>query len=212
MIHLVNSKNRHQYTSELDQHFRMRHDIYVDERHWENLRSPDRYERDQFDNDDASYLLAINDGHVVGGSRFVPTDKPHLLSEIFPHTANVRGVPQASDIAEWTRFFAAAPLRETWRNGGTVAQIVCGTVEYLLDEGYSAFTFLIECWFLGRITDMGWRLMPLGLPEMIEGSWWIAAKVPIDADALASTRRFCGISGSVLANNSSRDSSWRRSV
>lgn len=212
MIHVINAKNKDQYRRELHDHFRLRHDVYVDERGWENLRSSDRLERDQFDNDDASYLLAIDNGRVLGGSRFVPTDKPHLLSEVFPHTASVRGVPQAPDIAEWTRFFAKADVRETWKNGGTVAQILCGTIEHLLDEDYSAFTFLFECWFLGRINDMGWGVMPLGLPERIENGWWMAAKVPIDQEVLAATREFCGVSGPVLTNGTADQATSRRHI
>jgi len=199
VIHLVNSENKHLYKNEMRDQFRVRHEIYVEERKWEALRAPDRLERDQFDTDDAAYILALDNGRVVGGSRFSPTDKPHLLGEIFPHLADVRGVPRGPDIAEWTRFYAVRDRRATWQGGGTVGQILCGGIEYLLSEGFSAFTFIFEAWFLGRIHDMGWKLSPLGLPAVIENGWWLAAQVPIDQQTLQSTRKFCGVSGSVLA-------------
>ena len=181
----------------LAQH-RLRHEIYVDERGWEALRSPDRLERDQFDNNEAAYVLAIDKGRVLGGSRFSPTTSPHLLSEIFPHMADVKGVPRAPDIAEWTRFYASRSERASWQNGGTIGQILCGGIEYLLSNGFTAFTFLFEAWFLGRIHDMGWRVRPLGLPSVIENGWWLAAQVDVDEEALHRTRRFCGVAGPVL--------------
>lgn len=198
MIHLVTAENKHLYQKELFEQFRVRHDIYVDERKWEALRSPDRLERDQFDNDDAAYLLAVENERVVGGSRFSPTDKPHLLSEVFPHMAEVRGVPRAPDVVEWTRLYAIKEKRASWQDGGTIGQLLCSGIEYCLTAGYSAFTFIFEAWFLGRIHDTGWKVIPLGLPAVIENGWWLAAQVPVDNEVLQSTRRYCGVQGSVL--------------
>jgi len=67
MIHVITSANRHLYEPELLAHFRLRHEIYVVERKWKELQRPDRSERDQFDNQDATYVLAIDKGEVVGG-------------------------------------------------------------------------------------------------------------------------------------------------
>jgi hypothetical protein len=44
---------------------------------------------------------------------------------------------------------------------------------------------------------MGWNLIPLGLPELINGEWSIAVRMPIDDNTLASTRVFHGIAGRV---------------
>ena len=44
---------------------------------------------------------------------------------------------------------------------------------------------------------MGWTSIPLGLPELINGEWSVAVKVPIDENTLASTRAFHGITGGV---------------
>jgi N-acyl-L-homoserine lactone synthetase len=71
------------------------------------LAKPDRLERDQFDNDDAIYLLAIDGRTVVGGSQLVPSTKPHLLSEVLPHfhemgwTLRPLGLPELIE-GEWS--------------------------------------------------------------------------------------------------------------
>lgn len=198
MIHLVTAENKHLYKKEMHDQFRIRHEIYVEERGWEALRSMDRLERDPFDTDDAAYLLAIENDRVIGGSRFTPTTKPHLLSEVFPHLADVRGIPRAPDIVEWTRMYAIKEKRASWQNNGAVGQIMSGAIEYCLTEGISAFTFIFEVWHLARMHESGWKVSPLGLPTIIENSWWLAALVKIDDEVLQGTRRFCGVPGPVL--------------
>ncbi len=87
MIHIVSAANAAAYDWALEQDFRLRHEIYVGERKWMDLAKPDGRERDQFDTPDAIYLFAIEGGKVLGGSRLVPSLKPHLLSEVFPTLA-----------------------------------------------------------------------------------------------------------------------------
>jgi acyl-homoserine lactone synthase len=93
MIHVISAVNRHRYEDVLDQHFRMRHEIFVEERKWEALRKPDGREIDAYDNEDAIYLLALENRRVLGGCRLHPTTKPTMMSEVFPHLAAERGCP-----------------------------------------------------------------------------------------------------------------------
>lgn len=90
----------------LDQMFRQRHEIYIKERGWTGLPSGEApLERDEFDTPDAIYLLALDDReNALGGSRLLPTTKPHLFGEKFLHLARTRGVPKGDDIYELTRF------------------------------------------------------------------------------------------------------------
>lgn len=108
MIHIVTSENRGDYASEIEQHFRIRHNIYVGERKWMALARPDGHECDQFDNDDAIYVLVIDGGTVIGGSRLMPSLKPHLFSEVFPRLA-LNGVPKSPDIFESTKRYLPLP-------------------------------------------------------------------------------------------------------
>jgi acyl-homoserine lactone synthase len=198
MIHVVTSANRGLYRDELQEHFRIRHDIYVGERGWTALERADGLERDQFDTDDAVYILGIDGGRVVGGSRLVPTVKPHLLADIFPHLAAQRGVPRDPAIFEWTRIFVIKERREGRNSGRTAGSIMCGLLEHCLDQGVSGLTAIIETWWLPRFHDMGWTLHPLGLPDLIDGSWTVAVMMPIDEATLDSTRAFHSITAPVL--------------
>jgi len=49
MIHVISAVNRHLYEDVLEQHFRIRHEIFVEERKWEALRKPDGREIDTYE-------------------------------------------------------------------------------------------------------------------------------------------------------------------
>jgi acyl-homoserine lactone synthase len=199
MIHVITSANRHLYRQEILAHYRLRHEVYVVERKWENLARPDGLECDQFDGEGVTYILAIEGDRIVGGSRLIPTTQPHLLSEVFPHLAAVRGLPRAPDIYEWTRMFVIKERREGRNMGRTAGTVMCGLLEHCLDLGVTHLTALVEMWWLPRFHDMGWKLTPLGLPELISGEWSVAVKMAIDERTLESTRAFHDINGSVLS-------------
>jgi acyl-homoserine lactone synthase len=207
MIHIVTSANQSLYDNELLAHYRARHEIYVVERKWENLANPDGLERDQFDNDKAIYVLAIEGERVVGGSRLIPTMEPHLLSEVFPHLVSVRGLIRAHEIHEWTRMFVIKERREGRNMGRTAGMVICGLLEHCLDIGLTGLTALVEMWWLPRFHDMGWKLSPLGLPELISGEWSVAVKMEIDRRTLDSTRKYHQIGSSPLVVN--RDATAR---
>jgi acyl-homoserine lactone synthase len=198
MIHIVDSSNRHAYAELLHSHYKLRHEIYVKERGWTELARVDGLERDQFDTDRATYVLALDEGTVIGGSRLVSSMEPHLLSEVFPYLASVRGLPRAPDVLEWTRMFVAKERREGRNMGQTAGKIICGVLEHCLANGITGLTAIIEMWWLPRFHDMGWTVRPLGLPELISGEWSVAVLFPIDGQVLAATRAAHHIGASVL--------------
>src|SRR5690242_3396659 len=93
-IHVIARENQHIYKYQLEEYFRLRHEVFVEERGWRDLHRPDGREIDVYDNGDAVYLLAIDQDRVVGGQRLYPTVLPHMLSEVFGHMAH-RGIPRA---------------------------------------------------------------------------------------------------------------------
>lgn len=201
MIYAITAANRHLFARELDDYFRIRHEIFVGDRGWTNLARPDGRERDQFDTDDAIYIVGIDNGRIYGGSRLVPTVRPHLLSEVFPHLAAVRSVPRDSGIYEWTRVFVTKDRREGGNAGRTAGTVICGLLEYCLAEGVHGLSGVIDAWWLPRFHDMGWTVRPLGLPELVGRDWVVAVVMPIDAGTLERTRAFHGIEGPVLARD-----------
>lgn len=187
-IHVVDESNRGYYSRELDEHHRLRHDIYIGERGWRALRSVDGREYDQFDLPDAVYLLAISDdGAVAGGTRLLQSTGPTLLSEVFPYLADVRPFERGPDVMEWTRFFVAPRFRETGRLCRAGGLISAAIIEYCLQNGIRKLNAVGETFWMPRISALGWRPRPLGLPREHEGMSLCAWTIDITEFALQTT-------------------------
>jgi acyl-homoserine lactone synthase len=180
MIHAISALNRHLYEDVIEQHFRVRHEIFVDERKWEALRRPDHRDIDGYDNEDAIYLLALEDRRVLGGYRLYPTTKPSMMSEVFPHLAAVRGCPADPLIWEWSRFFVVRDRRD----GALNLQLMAAAQEFCLDQGIERLCLVMETWWLPRFHDMGFTVTPLGLPALVDGAWTMAITIDVSQDAL----------------------------
>ena len=89
MIHLVTPENDFHYRDEMEQAYRLRHQVFVEEMGWHNLAKPEGREIDQFDNKHAVHMLDIEHGEVLGYQRLLPTTRPHLLSDIMPELCEV---------------------------------------------------------------------------------------------------------------------------
>src|SRR3954454_14642697 len=80
MIYLIDHSNRAAYKSQIEEMYRIRHDIYVGRRVCTALARPDGRDVDQFDTEDAVYLLGLDSfGQVCSGLRLNPTTAPHLI-------------------------------------------------------------------------------------------------------------------------------------
>jgi acyl-homoserine lactone synthase len=180
MIHVISAANRHLYEDVLEQHFRLRHEIFVEERKWEALRKPDGREIDAYDNDDAIYLLSLENRRVLGGYRMYPTTKPTMMSEVFPHLAAVRGCPANPLVWEWSRFFVSRERRD----GALNLELMAAAQEFCLDQGIERLCLVMETWWLPRFHDIGFVVTPLGLPELIEDSWTMAATIEVRQESL----------------------------
>ena len=103
-VHVIRHDNKHLYQDILEDHFRLRHQIYVLERKWAALDRPDKREIDQFDTDATVYLLGLERGSIIAGMRLVPTTSPTLLSELFPKLT-LDGPVRRPDVYELPRIF-----------------------------------------------------------------------------------------------------------
>ena len=189
MIHAISAANRHLYEDVIEQHFCLRHEIFVEERKWETLRKPDGREIDSYDNEDTVYLLALEDRRVVGGHRLYPTTKPSMMSEVFPHLASVRGCPADPLVWEWSRYFVVRDRRDGVLN----LQLMAAVQEFCLDQGIAQVSAIMETWWLPRFHEAGFVVTPLGLPALIEDSWTMAATIEVRQESLNIVRERIGM-------------------
>ena len=63
------------------------------------------------------------------------------------------------------------------------AVIQAAAMEYGLSVGLSAFTIVLESWWLPRLLDQGWVARPLGLPIDIDQMSTVAVMVDVNEQA-----------------------------
>ena len=181
-VHVISRDNRHLYSDILEDYFRLRYKIYVVERKWTALDRPDKREIDQFDTDETVYLLGLEGRSIVAGMRLVPTTMPTLLSDLFPKLA-LDGPVRRPDVYELSRIFVIPSRRGEHAGPRVEAVIRAATMEYGLSIGLSAFTIVMESWWLPRLLDQGWNARPLGLPIDIDSMSTVAVMVEINEQA-----------------------------
>jgi acyl-homoserine lactone synthase len=185
MIQVVTSRNALLYQDALHDMFHLRHRIFVERMGWEALRKPDRLERDQFDTEDAIYLLLMDDdGRVIGSHRMLPTTKPHLFSDVFPQLCAVKGVQRGEKILELTRTCVDEEALDRATMELARKRIMVGLFEFCLRAGYEQITLLTPTDLLFRYLLIGLDIKPLGMPVEMDGIKQIAMIVKVDQQAL----------------------------
>ncbi len=196
-VHVIRRENRHLYVDILESYFRIRHQIYVVERKWTELDRADKREMDQFDTDETIYLLGLEGRVIVAGMRLVPTSAPTLLSELFPRLA-LNGPVRRLDVYELSRIFVVPNRRGEHAGPRAEAVIQAAAMEFGLSIGLSAFTIVLESWWLPRLLDQGWLVRPLGLPIEINSLSTVAVIVDVDERAWTEICSRRSVPGSML--------------
>jgi len=164
--------------------FEARKRVFVDLLGWDVPVIGGRYEIDQYDDDEAVYLIVgCEQGRHAGSARLLKTVRPHILDTLFPALC-AGPPPRGPDILEITRFCLG---RE--QNGRERLQtrniLVSALVGYALENGVSAFTGVAEMSWLQQILAFGWRCNPLGLPRHLDGRMLGALRIDISAETPA---------------------------
>jgi acyl-homoserine lactone synthase len=193
MIRIIDQTNRERYAKSLDQLFRMRHEIFVQERGWKDF---DRgtIESDQYDNEHAVYAACVDrQDDVIGCFRLYPTTLPHMLSETF--ASMVDGpIIQRPDVWEVTRYSIAKDRRDS----RTFQELFLGLVEYCMSQGIVGTTALMRTLRLPVLQSIGMIVRPLGLPADVGGESNLAVLIETSEQSLMRIRKNAGVVGSVL--------------
>lgn len=164
--------------------FEARKRVFVDLLKWDVPVLEGRYEVDQFDDEDATYLIVPReDGSHAGSARLLGTDRPHILDTLFPELC-AAPPPRGPNVLEITRFCLG-------REHGSQSRLevrnllVSGLVRYGLETGVETYTGVAEMGWLQQILAFGWRCRPLGLPRLVDGKLLGALRIDISAETPA---------------------------
>lgn len=152
------------------QMWRARYDIFIEMRGW-NLPHRDKQERDNYDTEDAHYLVSFtDDGRIKGSARLIPTTYNHLLSDVFSHLVSPHhSIPQGSAVVEMTRYFVHPENAQQYSLTAAAGEILCAMLEYAQDEGITTIVAVTDMWCLDQVLEMNWTVRPLGLPQPYGG-------------------------------------------
>ncbi len=201
MIYVVDRTNRAGFSAQIEDMFRIRHEIYVERRGWAALAKPDRRDIDQFDTDDTVYLLGIDDeGKVTAGLRLNPTKGPHLIKDVFPHAVTKRPIPVDDRIYEFTRWFVVKERVSPSENRRLAGELLAAMFEYGLANNLSHFTLLCDSFFLRTMRELHWTVDTMGAPTPYDEGTCIAVIFPASAANLMATRAARSITEPVLAH------------
>jgi len=157
--------------------------VFVDTLRWD-LQHDGEIERDEFDDEYATYLILRDKGGEdhLSSIRLLDTDRPHILGDIFPFLCEGE-VPRGPDIREITRFCASPRYRAAERLSAR-NMMARALIELGHKTGISAYTAVCDIGFLQQVLAAGWRCQPLGLPQPYQGGLIGAFMIFVDADSL----------------------------
>ncbi len=192
MIKVISGVDAHHHPDLFRQVHALRHKVFVDEMHWEELRSPDGLEIGRYDDHHTVHHLALRGDQVVGYQRMLPTTRPHLLSQELRHLC-AEGAPSGPAVWEVTRYCVAPAHREGRRAVGTVgSELLAATVEWAIASDVSSLLYAFEASWIGRAVQLGFRVRSLGFPAQIENQTVVAAELihgPLTLETIRQYRR-----------------------
>lgn len=184
MIQLIETSPRPLEHAVLRRMFEARKQVFVDLLGWDVPVIDERYELDQFDHEEACYLvLADEDGHHLASARLLPTTRPHLLGNLFAELSDMPP-PSGPHVFEITRFCLDRSLGAVRRRRVRDA-LVCAIARHARETGITRYTAIAGVGWFQQILAFGWRCRPLGLPSQVGDEMLVALEIAIEADTLA---------------------------
>ena len=173
MIHILEGARFAQFTPLLESMFIDRKRLFVDFFGWDIAVVDGRFEIDQFDTIDTVYIVSSDGaGHHEASIRLIPSNRPHMLAELFPYLCP-GGVPIDARTWESTRLCLpqrhGAIRRRELRN-----LLISRMVDFALDRGIERLTGVLPEAFRAKVLSLGWLAEPLG-PAMRMDSGLVGA-------------------------------------
>lgn len=189
---------------------RLRAKVFADRLNWQ-VDSRDGLERDSFDDEDPTYILAVEDDRqVVGCVRLLLPMRSSMLVEVFPELLDESLRPHERMI-ESSRFCVDKDLLlqsaktgngcavsrgaggDTGSAGRSVMQLrtrmlLAGILEWGLMHGYDELVTATDLRFERLLKIAGWPLRRLGQPRMINETRSIAGSLQISTEIFRSLR------------------------
>ncbi len=201
MVDIITHENRSLYEDAIDEMFRLRYQVAVNEMGWPLPNAKDGYDIDEFDTDDTIYLVDYaSDGRMVACARLNPTTKPNLLSDIFPQYCDFGTIPNDNEIYEYSRYMVTKVGLSQAEFIRVRANITLAVNEFCLAYGIRQVTLLTYMKNYPIAAHI-WDTVPLGTPQIYapDGTQYIAAICTLTEEGLARSRQYAGTNEKVAS-------------
>ena len=206
-IKLVYGHDAHKYPELIDQMFKLRARVFDKRLAWEVQVDGD-HERDEFDDLDPLYALAIDKGRVVGCFRLLQTTGPNMLSDVF--SVLVDGPVRSPLIWESTRFCidtSAFDKRDKRGLSDLTAKMLCSLYEIGMLAGLEFIVTVLDVRMERILRRAGCPMERLGEPKDIGGVKTLAILMPVSKDSITAVHAHNALSAPVVP-----ESEWESSL
>jgi N-acyl-L-homoserine lactone synthetase len=162
--------------------------VFIDTLGWRIGPRESWLEVDQFDDEFAVYIIAVDDEERhLGSVRLLPTTRPHMLNTVFADLCP-QGAPAGPDVWEISRFLAT-PEESSGANILKVHRLLAQTlVEFAEANAIARYTLVAETRRLPALLSVGWSVLPLCLPTPRDGELIEAAEIVLDEVSVSRVR------------------------
>jgi len=185
MLSVITNGNRSVHRNVISAMHVDRKRVFVDRLKWNVPVVDGKYEIDQFDTEDAVYLVAADPetGAHWGSVRLLPSTKPHILGSLYPHLCD-GDVPVGEAVWEITRLCTSPDLNGSWQQVRVWRGLALGCIEYGLAAGIERYTLVTHMKLVPTVLSAMWNCTPLGLPRPDAGVDLCALAIDVDEPTL----------------------------
>ncbi|MBY5502463.1 GNAT family N-acetyltransferase [Rhizobium leguminosarum] len=169
----------------LRQMHRLRAAVFGERLAWD-VSITDAGERDEYDDLDPTYILAVTgDERVVGCARLLPAFGPTMLEQTFPKLLATRSLNATASAVESSRFCVDTTLAA--RGGGQLhlatLTMFAGIIEWSMANRYDEIVTATDLRFERILNRAGWPMKRLGDPVAIGNTVAVAGTLPADRES-----------------------------
>lgn len=179
----VSSNQYGRYQNPLTQMFRLRAAVFGGRLEWD-VSIKGEEERDQYDDLNPTYVLAMTEqGLVAGCARLLPVGGPTMLECTFPQLLADGRLAAHAGMVESSRFCVDTTVVATRGSGQlhlATLTLLAGIIEWSIVNGYSEIVTATDLRFERILKRAGWPLQRLGNAVAIGNTTAIAGSLPVD--------------------------------
>lgn len=167
MVFLIDHANAAEFRPSLKDMHRVRKQVFADWLGWDVPVVDGEYEIDQFDTDDAIYLLNVHQStrQHLASVRLLPSMGPHILGDLFGDLCE-GGAPRDPATWEITRLCVTPGMDKEIATDAR-KKLAVALVEFALLNGIKRYTCVIQVEHISALLAPGWQTTPLGPPKRV---------------------------------------------